>query len=334
MTSGDYLQGFLRGTRTALYQNDRESLTISIPTVSPYVLGALIALYERAVGFYGSLVNVNAYHQPGVEAGKKAATAVLELQKKVQTVLSENKGSQHTAAELATKVGADAEDVFHVLDPPRGELAGLEATPGASPGRAQVLARRRSGDRGRPWRWREIFPSAARRVFSNESAETLSAISRFRGPSGVPCRQCSMTVRQRATIPAPHPPPQVIPPSAAATAVPWERVERFVGQFTHDIRNGLNALELQLTFLGEISTDPEAAAEVKQLRATLGEITRQLQAVKLKTGVGFRARDGIPGGGFPGRSARAFRASAPAAAGRVRWSPTAGRRSLADRPRA
>jgi glucose-6-phosphate isomerase len=26
----------------------------------------LIALYERAVGFYATLVDVNAYHQPGV----------------------------------------------------------------------------------------------------------------------------------------------------------------------------------------------------------------------------------------------------------------------------
>jgi glucose-6-phosphate isomerase len=31
----------------------------------------LIALYERAVGPYASLVGINAYHQPGVEAGKK-----------------------------------------------------------------------------------------------------------------------------------------------------------------------------------------------------------------------------------------------------------------------
>jgi len=39
----------------------------------------LIALFERAVGFYASLVNINAYHQPGVEAGKKAAGNVLTI---------------------------------------------------------------------------------------------------------------------------------------------------------------------------------------------------------------------------------------------------------------
>ena len=37
----------------------------------------LIALFERTVGLYASLVGINAYHQPGVEAGKKAAGTVL-----------------------------------------------------------------------------------------------------------------------------------------------------------------------------------------------------------------------------------------------------------------
>ena len=39
-------------------------------------MGGLIALFERAVGFYATLVGINAYHQPGVEAGKKAAEAL------------------------------------------------------------------------------------------------------------------------------------------------------------------------------------------------------------------------------------------------------------------
>ena len=43
-------------------------------------VGALIALFERAVGLYASLIDVNAYHQPGVEAGKQAAAAALALQ--------------------------------------------------------------------------------------------------------------------------------------------------------------------------------------------------------------------------------------------------------------
>src|SRR6266511_4313331 len=112
VTSGDYLHGFLRGTRSALYESGRESITMSIPELNAFNVGALIALYERAVGFYGSLVNINAYDQPGVEAGKKAASKLLQLQKQVREELS---GEEKTAEEIARSVDADPEDVFHLL---------------------------------------------------------------------------------------------------------------------------------------------------------------------------------------------------------------------------
>ncbi|KAL4556473.1 hypothetical protein LXL04_039127 [Taraxacum kok-saghyz] len=89
VTCGDYLFGMLHGTRSALYANGRESVTVTVQEVNPRSVGALIALYERAVGIYASLVNINAYHQPGVEAGKKAAGEVLALQKRVLSVLNE-----------------------------------------------------------------------------------------------------------------------------------------------------------------------------------------------------------------------------------------------------
>jgi glucose-6-phosphate isomerase len=89
VTCGDYLFGMLQGTRSALYAKNRESLTVTVQEVTPRSVGAMIALYERAVGLYASLINVNAYHQPGVEAGKKAAGEVLALQKRVLSVLNE-----------------------------------------------------------------------------------------------------------------------------------------------------------------------------------------------------------------------------------------------------
>jgi glucose-6-phosphate isomerase len=113
VTSGDYLQGFLRGTRSALYDSGRESITITIPRVDAFYVGALIGLYERAVGFYASLVNINAYHQPGVEAGKKAATRVLELQGRVKQVLADS--PKKKPEEIARELDADPEDVFHIL---------------------------------------------------------------------------------------------------------------------------------------------------------------------------------------------------------------------------
>jgi glucose-6-phosphate isomerase len=128
ITSGDYLQGFLRGTRNALYESGRESITISIPEVNAFNVGALIALYERTVGFYASLVNINAYDQPGVEAGKKAATKLLQLQKQVRVKLTT--GSGKTAEEIARSIDADPEDVFHVLQHLASNDSHIQVTPG------------------------------------------------------------------------------------------------------------------------------------------------------------------------------------------------------------
>lgn len=111
-TSADYLQGFLRGTRSALHAAGRTSLTISIPEVTPFTLGMLIALFERAVTFYASLVHINAYHQPGVEAGKKAAGTFLELLTQVRGSLTEQ---PQTAEQLAEAADAEPEAVYHCL---------------------------------------------------------------------------------------------------------------------------------------------------------------------------------------------------------------------------
>ena len=112
-TSADYLQGFLRGTRRALYENGRHSLLISIEEVTPRTLGHLIALFERAVSFYASLVNINPYHQPGVEAGKAAATKFLDMLNEVRGNLTAERKS---AMDIATAISsADPEEVFHAL---------------------------------------------------------------------------------------------------------------------------------------------------------------------------------------------------------------------------
>jgi glucose-6-phosphate isomerase len=110
--AGDYLQGFLLGTRRALREAGRPSLTLTVPRVTAREVGALVALFERTVGLYGELVDVNAYHQPGVEAGKKAAKEVLDTAVRLRDALS----APDTAAGLAARVGADEIDVFHLLE--------------------------------------------------------------------------------------------------------------------------------------------------------------------------------------------------------------------------
>jgi glucose-6-phosphate isomerase len=135
-TSGDFLDGLLLGTRRALFESGRLSITLTVPDVGSRSLGLLIALYERAVGLYASLIEINAYHQPGVEAGKRAAASVLDLQRKILAALGERGAAGGGCEELAAAVGApdEAETVFHVLErlaanPDRG----VEKRPGSTP---------------------------------------------------------------------------------------------------------------------------------------------------------------------------------------------------------
>ncbi len=128
ITSGDYLHGFLLGTREALFDSGRDSITITVNEVNGATVGALIALYERAVGLYAELVDINAYHQPGVEAGKKAAASVLDLQSRVVQQLGAA-ASPQTATQIAASLGEPdrVEWVYKLLEhlsanPGRGVL--------------------------------------------------------------------------------------------------------------------------------------------------------------------------------------------------------------------
>jgi glucose-6-phosphate isomerase len=116
-TSGDFLQGFFLGTRDALYDNGRQSITITIKDVTPEAVGQLIALFERAVGLYASLVNINAYHQPGVEAGKAAAATVLDIEQKIVAEISANGSNAQTADAIAVKLRLESQSelIFKLL---------------------------------------------------------------------------------------------------------------------------------------------------------------------------------------------------------------------------
>ena len=118
ITTGDYLNGFLQGTRQALYENGRESVTVSIKELNAFTIGVLIALYERAVGFYASLVNINAYHQPGVEAGKKAAQRVIDLELALFECLARRDGHPLTVEELSMEMQAydEIESIYKICE--------------------------------------------------------------------------------------------------------------------------------------------------------------------------------------------------------------------------
>lgn len=65
--------------------------------------------------------------------------------------------------------------------------------------------------------------------------------------------------------------------ASAGLRVPMPDVVRFVGQLSHDLRNNLNAAELQSAFLNEIVEDAEAKSELQRLRAMLSTMGNSLQ---------------------------------------------------------
>jgi glucose-6-phosphate isomerase len=111
-TMGDYLHGFKEGLVRALGQKGRRVSEIVFESVDPFNLGMLIALYERTVAVYAELIHINAFHQPGVEAYKKASKEVGAINLKVQVWIanSANVPWRGSAAEVAAAIGlADQE---------------------------------------------------------------------------------------------------------------------------------------------------------------------------------------------------------------------------------
>ncbi len=115
LTLGDYLFGSLEGTRNALYELGRDSITITLPDVTAKSLGALMALLERAVGIYAELINVNAYNQPGVD--KYVADGIADLQRAVISHLK-SISEPETVDEICYGIGRaeQVETVYKLLE--------------------------------------------------------------------------------------------------------------------------------------------------------------------------------------------------------------------------
>lgn len=113
---GTYLHGFQEGLAAALLNKGRQAINIKISEVSPFNLGMIIALYERAVAVYAEFINVNAFHQPGVQAYKLAAKGILDLRTKMMERLCELNEFTGTAAELAEVIEMKDDEI---------EIAGL-----------------------------------------------------------------------------------------------------------------------------------------------------------------------------------------------------------------
>ncbi len=100
----DYLHGFQAGLSSALRGKERQVIEMSLREVDEFNVGMLIALYERAVATYAELVNVNAFHQPGVQSYKLASKTIIDMIDVLQDKLPTAKGFSGTAEELAVKI--------------------------------------------------------------------------------------------------------------------------------------------------------------------------------------------------------------------------------------
>src|SRR5438045_9242318 len=67
-------------------------------------------------------------------------------------------------------------------------------------------------------------------------------------------------------------------------SVPWIDTVRFVHQLSHDLRNHLNAIELQSAYISELDASAELKGEIKRLREMISGLTAILQ--KLAQGFG------------------------------------------------
>src|SRR5262245_9545711 len=66
--------------------------------------------------------------------------------------------------------------------------------------------------------------------------------------------------------------------------VPWSDAVHFVRQLSHDLRNDLNALELQSAYIGELTQDQELTNEIKRLREIVSSLNTALQLLSRAVG--------------------------------------------------
>jgi len=79
--------------------------------------------------------------------------------------------------------------------------------------------------------------------------------------------------------------------------VPCSDTVRFVRQLSHDLRNDLNAIELQSAYIGELMQDQELTSEINRLREVVSRLNSTLQRLSRAVGdvtpnlIPYRATD-------------------------------------------
>ena len=66
--------------------------------------------------------------------------------------------------------------------------------------------------------------------------------------------------------------------------VPWTDTVRFIRQLAHDLRNDLNAIELQSAYISELTQDQELTSEINRLREIVAGLNSTLQLLSKAVG--------------------------------------------------
>ncbi len=74
---GELLDAERRGTEIALTAAQRPNATLTMEEISAETVGSLLYFWELVTAYAGRLYDVDTFNQPGVEAGKRAAYALL-----------------------------------------------------------------------------------------------------------------------------------------------------------------------------------------------------------------------------------------------------------------
>src|SRR5256885_4794582 len=86
-------------------------------------------------------------------------------------------------------------------------------------------------------------------------------------------------------------------PGNEPPSVRWPDMVKFIRQLSHDIRNNLNAVELQSAYLAELAEDGEIKNEIHRLRGKISQVGVALQRLTAglsqvtPTAISYKAAD-------------------------------------------
>src|SRR5256886_9392963 len=87
-------------------------------------------------------------------------------------------------------------------------------------------------------------------------------------------------------------------PGNEPPSVRWHDMVKFVRQLSHDIRNNLNAVELQSAYLAELAEETEMKKEIQRLREMVSEVGANLQRLTAGLSQVSRTRISYPAADF------------------------------------